>query len=122
MDVADAVSIERGFEAAQAALGPINGVIANAGINQAGPATKLAAKELDAVLDVNVHGVLPRLPAYRSAPSTASTAENGFRSVGSKKTNVPISRTGPIRFARAKPNWPRPPTRHSPIQRWPTSS
>lgn len=73
LDVADAESIERGFEAARAALGPINGVIANAGINQAGPATRLKAEELDAVLSVNVRGAfLTAREAARHMPADGS--------------------------------------------------
>src|SRR5262249_37709485 len=56
MDVEDEASIVAGFEAAQAALGPIDGVIANAGMNVRGMALDLAAEDFDRVMRVNLRG------------------------------------------------------------------
>lgn len=57
MDVADPVSIKVAFDAAEAEIGPVDSVVANAGINSEGMALDLGADELDAVLSVNVKGV-----------------------------------------------------------------
>ena len=56
MDVQDEASVIRGFDAAEAALGPIESVIANAGMNSEGMATEIPADEFTRVLDVNVKG------------------------------------------------------------------
>lgn len=88
MDVADAASIERGFDEVQAALGQINGVIANAGINQAGPATKLSAAELDAVLGVNVRGAF--LTAREGARRMAADGQGRIALVASIGGIVPL--------------------------------
>lgn len=56
MDVQDEASVIAAFDAAEAALGPIDTVIANAGMNSEGMATELAVEEFTRVLDVNVKG------------------------------------------------------------------
>jgi NAD(P)-dependent dehydrogenase (short-subunit alcohol dehydrogenase family) len=56
MDVEDEASVKAGFDAAEAALGPIASVIANAGISGEGAAVDLAVETLDKVLAVNVRG------------------------------------------------------------------
>lgn len=55
-DVTDAAAIAAAFDAGEARYGPIDGVIANAGINHAGPALKLDVAQLDAILSVNLRG------------------------------------------------------------------
>jgi NAD(P)-dependent dehydrogenase (short-subunit alcohol dehydrogenase family) len=57
MDVEDPASIIAAFDAAEAALGPIDTVIANAGINAQGAATELAAEDLAQLVRVNIQGV-----------------------------------------------------------------
>lgn len=57
MDVADEKSIIAGFDAAEAALGPVNAVIANAGMNSRALAADISAEEFDAVFSVNTRGV-----------------------------------------------------------------
>jgi len=57
MDVTDEASIVAGFDAAQARLGLIDTVIANAGMNSRGLATEVGAEEFDAVMAINVRGV-----------------------------------------------------------------
>jgi NAD(P)-dependent dehydrogenase (short-subunit alcohol dehydrogenase family) len=57
MDVQDEASIIRGFDAAEAAIGPLNGVVANAGMSSEGMAVDLPADELNKVLSVNIGGV-----------------------------------------------------------------
>jgi NAD(P)-dependent dehydrogenase (short-subunit alcohol dehydrogenase family) len=55
-DVADAASIVAAFDAGEAAAGPIDSVIVNAGINHAGPAAKLSVEALDQIMAVNLRG------------------------------------------------------------------
>jgi NAD(P)-dependent dehydrogenase (short-subunit alcohol dehydrogenase family) len=57
MDVTDEASVIAGFDAALAALGPIDTVIANAGMNSEGLAVDVAAEEFDRVMAINVRGV-----------------------------------------------------------------
>lgn len=57
LDVEDEASIVAGFDEAEEAVGPINSVIANAGISSPGLAIDLAADEFDAIMKVNVRGV-----------------------------------------------------------------
>lgn len=55
-DVADAASIRAAYDAAEAAFGTVDSVIANAGINHAGPAHSLSVEDLDRILSVNLRG------------------------------------------------------------------
>lgn len=57
MDVSDEASIVAGFDAAQDQLGPVNSVIANAGINHPGSALGLPIEKFDEVIGVNLRGV-----------------------------------------------------------------
>jgi NAD(P)-dependent dehydrogenase (short-subunit alcohol dehydrogenase family) len=57
MNVEDEKSIIAGYDAAEAALGPINGVIANAGMNSRALAADITAEEFDSVFAVNTRGV-----------------------------------------------------------------
>lgn len=57
MDVTDERSVIDAFDQAEAKLGPVNGVAANAGVNRPGAATDLAVEDFDAVMAVNVRGV-----------------------------------------------------------------
>ncbi len=57
MDVADEASVSAGFDAAQAALGPVNSVIANAGMNYPSSALGIPIAEFDKVMNVNLRGV-----------------------------------------------------------------
>ena len=57
MDVTDEASVIAGFDAAQAALGPIDTVIANAGMNNEGLAVEVTAEAFDRVMAINVRGV-----------------------------------------------------------------
>ncbi len=57
MDVEDETSIVAGYDAAEAVLGPVNGIIANAGMNSRAMAIDIAAEEFDKVFAVNTRGV-----------------------------------------------------------------
>ncbi|WGM39451.1 SDR family oxidoreductase [Caulobacter sp. NIBR1757] len=56
MDVQDEASVIAAFEAAQEQLGPIDTVIANAGMNNEGLAVDLPVEDFRTVLDINVTG------------------------------------------------------------------
>lgn len=57
MDVTDEASVIRAYDAAEAAFGTIDTVIANAGGNIEGPALDLDPDDFSRVLDINVKGV-----------------------------------------------------------------
>jgi len=56
LDVTDAASIQRGFDAAEKALGPISLLINNSGVAAAGMASEIPEGEWDRVLDTNLKG------------------------------------------------------------------
>jgi NAD(P)-dependent dehydrogenase (short-subunit alcohol dehydrogenase family) len=56
-DVTDQDAVERSFQEARAAFGPITGVVANAGATESAPFEKMSASDLSASLTVNVIGV-----------------------------------------------------------------
>lgn len=56
MDVADEASVIAAYEAAEAFMGPLDGVVANAGIELSGPATDITVEDFDQVMAVNVRG------------------------------------------------------------------
>jgi NAD(P)-dependent dehydrogenase (short-subunit alcohol dehydrogenase family) len=56
LDVLDEASVKAGFDAAEAALGPIDSVIANAGISKAGSSVDMAIEAFDEVIAVNLRG------------------------------------------------------------------
>jgi NAD(P)-dependent dehydrogenase (short-subunit alcohol dehydrogenase family) len=56
MDVADEASVRSGYDTAEGALGPIDTVIANAGVSVPGRATDVPAADLASLLDINVLG------------------------------------------------------------------
>ena len=56
MDVTDEASTIAAYDAGEAAFGPIDTVIANAGVAPAGSALALAVDDLAATLDVNIRG------------------------------------------------------------------
>lgn len=57
MDVTDEASVIAAYDTAQSRFGPVDTVIANAGMNVAGPALDIDADAIDAVMGVNVRGV-----------------------------------------------------------------
>jgi len=56
MDVEDEASVIAGFDAAEKTLGPIDSVIANAGMNSPGMALDIAIEDFDKVIGVNLRG------------------------------------------------------------------
>ena len=57
MDVADEVSVTTGYDSIEAALGPVDTIIANAGMNVEAAAVELAADDFARIMAVNVTGV-----------------------------------------------------------------
>ena len=57
MDVADEASVIAAYDAAEAELGLIDTVIANAGTGRAAPAVDFSLADYDALFDINVRGV-----------------------------------------------------------------
>lgn len=57
MDVTDEASTERAFDRGEARFGPIDGVVANAGISGEGRAVDMPVDEFDRVFATNVRGV-----------------------------------------------------------------
>lgn len=58
MDVAREADIIAGFDAAEAAFGPVDTVIANAGVDGAGMATSITEEEIEATLAINLKGAI----------------------------------------------------------------
>lgn len=56
-DVTDQGAVEAAFEGARTDLGPIHGVVANAGAAESTPFAKMTADQLQAMLSVNLIGV-----------------------------------------------------------------
>ncbi len=57
MDVTDEASVIAGFDAAETALGPVDIVFANAGMNNRAKALEITVEAWDQMMDVNVRGV-----------------------------------------------------------------
>jgi NAD(P)-dependent dehydrogenase (short-subunit alcohol dehydrogenase family) len=57
LDVTNAEAIPAAFDAVEAALGPVDIIINNAGMNARGLATDIAVEDFDRVMAVNVRGV-----------------------------------------------------------------
>ncbi|GAA0628978.1 SDR family oxidoreductase [Brevundimonas kwangchunensis] len=79
MDVSDEASVVAGFAAAQAALGPIHTVYANAGVGLPGLAKEAPIADFDAMFSVNVRGayLTAREGARAMAASGVAAATQG---------------------------------------------
>lgn len=77
LDVTDEASVIAAFDAAQAAFGTVDTVIANAGVSASGRSTDVAADAMQALLDTNVLGVM--LTAREAARRMIAA---GFRESG----------------------------------------
>lgn len=56
MDVADEASVVAGYDAAEAAFGPVDTVVVNAGVSPAGSALGISAEDFDFTMQVNLRG------------------------------------------------------------------
>lgn len=79
MDVADERSTIAAFDAAEAAFGTVDTIIANAGINSTGAVVDLPVEEFDQVLAINMRGVFltVREGARRLIAAGSAEKENG---------------------------------------------
>ena len=57
IDVADEASVKAAFDAAEAAFGPVETVLANAGVSGEGQATELSLADFDQATAINLRGV-----------------------------------------------------------------
>lgn len=77
LDVADEASVIAAYDAAEAAFGPVDGVVANAGIQIEGLAMDLAVEDFDQVFAVNVRGVFLTAREGARRMRAAGIAERG---------------------------------------------
>lgn len=75
MDVTDEKSVHAAFDAGEAAIGPVDTVIANAGVSAPGRSTDLPADMLRGVLDTNVLGLF--LTAREAARRMIQAGQGG---------------------------------------------
>lgn len=79
MDVADEASTIAAYAAAEAAFGPVDTVIANAGVSRAGSALGLSVDDFDATMAINLRGVFltAREGARRMVATFPAAEERG---------------------------------------------
>lgn len=77
LDVADENSVIAAFDAAEQAFGPVDTVVANAGINLAGSAMGLKIEDFDRMTDVNLKGVFLTAREGAKRMVAAGSAERG---------------------------------------------
>jgi NAD(P)-dependent dehydrogenase (short-subunit alcohol dehydrogenase family) len=77
MDVEDEASVIAGFAGAEKALGPIDGVVANAGMNSRGMALDLPIEAFDRVVSVNLRGVFLTVREAARRMFAAGSKETG---------------------------------------------
>ncbi len=77
MDVTSEASVEGAFDEAQAALGPIESVIANAGISEGGASVDLTVEAFDRVMSVNLRGAFLTARAAGKRMLAANSQETG---------------------------------------------
>lgn len=92
VDVEDQTSIIAAFDAAQAALGPIDITIANAGLNAQGASTDLDAEALAQLVRVNIQGVyLTAREAARRLIAGPNAARGRIILLGSVGSQRPLA-------------------------------
>ncbi len=77
MDVESEASVTAGFDAAEKAFGPIDSVIANAGLNSRGMALDLPIAEFDKIVSVNLRGVFLTAREAAKRMIAAGSKESG---------------------------------------------
>lgn len=77
MDVTDEASVIAAYDAAETRFGTVDTIIANAGMNVAGPAIEVEADAIDAVMAVNVRGVFLTVREGARRMIAAGSAESG---------------------------------------------
>lgn len=88
MDVSRSADVTRGLAEAESEFGPVDVVIANAGVGITAPARKLKAEWVDQMVDVNVKGamyvvcaVLPGMLERRRGHIVGVTSLAGYRAI-----------------------------------------
>ena len=77
MDVTREASVAEAFERAHEALGPVDTVVANAGVSRYGRSTELAEADLRQVYDTNLFGVHLTANAAARTMMAAGSRESG---------------------------------------------
>ena len=77
MDVTSEASTIAAFDAAEAAFGPVDTVIANAGVSVTGRATEIPAAELQSLFDTNLLGLYLTAREGARRMTAAGSRENG---------------------------------------------
>lgn len=93
LDVADEASTIACYDAIEARFGPVDSVLANAGMNSESPALDLDMDEFDRLMAVNVRGVFltVREAARRMIAADSKTREHGRIAITSSITAYHIS-------------------------------
>lgn len=93
MDVTNEASTIAAFDAAEAAFGPVDSVIANAGISTEGPALEIDMDAFTQVMDINVRGAFltAREGARRMIAAGAATRQHGRIVIVSSITATHVS-------------------------------
>lgn len=98
-DVASAESVSAMAETAEAALGPIDILINNAGINARGPVAELSEADWDAVIDINLKA--PFLCSRVLGPKMAARRWGRILNLGSILSTIGIPGRAPYASAKA---------------------
>jgi NAD(P)-dependent dehydrogenase (short-subunit alcohol dehydrogenase family) len=98
-DVTKAADVNRMVAEAERAIGPIDILINNAGINIRGPAAEMAEADWDAVIDVNLKG--PFLVSRLVGPAMATRGWGRIINLGSIMSVVALPGRAPYAAAKA---------------------
>ncbi len=101
LDVADEASVFDAFEAAEAAFGAVDGVVANAGVTIGGRALDIAVADFDQLLAVNVRGVFLTAREGARRMRSAGIAERG-RIVLISSITAQMHTTGTVPYSASK--------------------
>jgi NAD(P)-dependent dehydrogenase (short-subunit alcohol dehydrogenase family) len=82
LDVTDEASVVAAYDAAEAAFGPVDTIVANAGVSAPGRSTDIAAEAIRGLLDTNVLGVLLTAREGARRLIAAGSRETGSRMHG----------------------------------------
>ncbi|MDO5601615.1 MAG: 3-oxoacyl-ACP reductase FabG [Oscillospiraceae bacterium] len=107
LDVRDSESVRRAFHEAEALLGPVSGLVNNAGIAQCGLFTELAEDDWQALLDINLTGMYRTLKAalpgmiHRKEGAVVNIASMWGQTGGSCEAAYSASKGGVIALTKA---------------------
>ena len=107
VDVRDSASVEKFVAAAEAAVGPVDVAVANAGIYPNCPVLEMTAEEWDRVIETNMRGVFltcqaaARRMVARKAPGKVITLASGAYASGRKgASHYCASKAGVVMFTK----------------------